>query len=130
MKKGILCSCPRLLRQPSSKSVFPKGAASILLLLVLVSSSLAALDAKTVFNWAFVKKAADGSVRAVDFKERVNVAPGDLFKIYIEPLQGEMKRASGLMQGMSEFPLAPVEAVSLWLTRRLVFKIRSYRYTW
>jgi hypothetical protein len=34
-----------------------------------------------------VKRAPDGSAVPIDFKERVNVAPGDLFKIHIQPIK-------------------------------------------
>jgi hypothetical protein len=39
------------------------------------------------FNWAFVKRAPNGSVQPIDFSERVNIAQGDLFKINIQPVK-------------------------------------------
>jgi hypothetical protein len=57
-------------------------------LLTTAVIGLAAEEAGTALNWAFVKRAADGSAAPIDFKERVNIAPGELFKIYVQPLQG------------------------------------------
>jgi hypothetical protein len=58
----------------------------IVFLLLAVSVACVAEDAKLVFNWAFVKKAADGAI-PLDFKEKVAIAAGDLFKIHIQPVQ-------------------------------------------
>jgi hypothetical protein len=60
----------------------------VVILLVACAVSLAAQEAQTAFNWAFVKRAADGSPAPIDFKERVSIAPGDLFKIHVQPLRG------------------------------------------
>jgi hypothetical protein len=60
----------------------------VALLLTATAVYLCAQPAHTVFNWAFVKRDADSSPASIDFKERVDIAPGDLFKIYVEPLRG------------------------------------------
>lgn len=67
-----------------------KRLAAILLITgasLLGASSLAAEGAKLAFNWAFVSRSADGSSAPIDFSERVNIKPGELFKIHIEPVQ-------------------------------------------
>jgi hypothetical protein len=58
-----------------------------LLFIAVAAGGLAGQSAQTAFNWAFVKRAADGSPVPMDFKERVAVAQGDLFKIYLQPVQ-------------------------------------------
>jgi hypothetical protein len=58
----------------------------VCLLLAGFGAGLFAEDAQLAFNWAFVKRAANGSAVPIDFKERVNIAPGDLFKIHIQPI--------------------------------------------
>lgn len=50
-------------------------------------ADLTAQGAQTTFDWAFVKRGADGSPVPIDFKERVNIARGDLFKIHVQPIQ-------------------------------------------
>ncbi len=55
------------------------------LLLLLVAAGIAAQEAKLSFTWAFVKRAADGSAVPINFSEKVNIKPGDLFKIHIAP---------------------------------------------
>ena len=61
--------------------------ALVLVLLVAAVAGLGAQAADMAFNWAFVKRATDGSPAPVVFSERVAVAAGDLFKIYIEPVR-------------------------------------------
>jgi len=61
---------------------------AVIILLAASAVSLAAQEARTAFNWAFVKRAADGSPAPIDFKERVSIAPGDLFKIHVQPIRG------------------------------------------
>jgi hypothetical protein len=63
-----------------------KRATIVIVVLAAMSMALAAEDAKTAFNWAFAKRAADGSAVSIDFNERVGIVKGDLFKIYISPL--------------------------------------------
>jgi hypothetical protein len=60
----------------------------VFFLLVSAAVGLAAEDSQTVFNWAFVKRAADGSAAPIDFKERVAISPGELFKIHVQPIRG------------------------------------------
>ncbi len=57
-----------------------------LAIVALSCVGLAADDARLEFDWAFVRQAEDGSIAPLDFKERVGVVPGDLFKIYIQPV--------------------------------------------
>jgi len=62
-----------------------------LALIILLAASTAALHAQqasTAFNWAFVKRAANGSPAPIDFRERVSISPGDLFKIHVQPIRG------------------------------------------
>ncbi|MGA2641950.1 MAG: DUF4384 domain-containing protein [Spirochaetia bacterium] len=56
-------------------------------LLFTALAGLGAQGANMAFNWAFVKRATDGSPVPIVFSERVAVAPGDLFKIYIQPVK-------------------------------------------
>jgi len=60
---------------------------AILLLFLAAAGGLAAQEAQTSFNWAFVKRGAEGSPVPIDFKERVSIAQGDLFKIHVQPIQ-------------------------------------------
>jgi len=62
----------------------------VILLLTATAVCVCAQQAQTVFNWAFVKRGVDSSPVPIDFKERVNIVPGDLFKIYVEPLRGAL----------------------------------------
>ena len=55
--------------------------------LLLGGACLGAQGAKLAFNWAFVSRAADGGSAPIDFSERVNIKPGELFKIHIQPVQ-------------------------------------------
>ena len=67
-----------------------KRLAAILLITgasLLGASFLAAEGAKLAFNWAFVSRSVDGSSAPIDFSERVNIMPGELFKTHIEPVQ-------------------------------------------
>lgn len=54
---------------------------------LLGASVLDAEGVKLAFNWAFVSRAANGSEAPIDFSERASIKPGQLFKIYIEPVQ-------------------------------------------
>jgi hypothetical protein len=56
-------------------------------LLLLAGVGLAAQEKSLAFNWAFVKRAPDGSSAAVNFSERVAIVAGDLFKIHLQPVQ-------------------------------------------
>jgi hypothetical protein len=58
----------------------------IALLLAATAALAVAEDATLAFNWAFVKRAANGSAVPIDFKERVSIVSGDLFKIHIQPV--------------------------------------------
>jgi hypothetical protein len=58
----------------------------IALLLTAAAVLAVAEEATLAFNWAFVKRAANGSAVPIDFKERVNIASGDLFKIHVQPV--------------------------------------------
>jgi hypothetical protein len=60
----------------------------LLVLLLSTAAGLAAQDAKVSFLWAFVRHAANGSPASVDFSDRVDIKPGDLFKIHIRPAAG------------------------------------------
>ncbi len=60
----------------------------VVFVLVSLSIGLASEDAKTALDWAFAKRAADGSAVAINFNQRVGIVKGDLFKIYISPLSG------------------------------------------
>ncbi len=62
-------------------------ALAALLVLMCAAETLGAQQKTTSFNWAFVKRAPDGSPVVLDFKERVAIAPGDLFKIHVQPVQ-------------------------------------------
>ena len=66
---------------------FPRKAVLLAILFSFFATLLAAQEVKTSFNWAFVKRQADGSTSPIDFRERVNIVPGELFKIHIQPLQ-------------------------------------------
>lgn len=59
----------------------------VMLFIAAAAGALPAQEALTSFNWAFVKRAADGSPVALDFKERVNISQGDLFKIHVQPIR-------------------------------------------
>ena len=62
-----------------------------LLVLAALAGLTAALEAQSAgvsFTMAFVKRAPDGQPARIDFSERVNVAPGDLFKILVQPSPG------------------------------------------
>ena len=83
-------------------------AALTVFLFALAATALAAEDATTTFNWAFVKQAANGAATPIDFRERVNIAPGELFKIHVQPLHDAfiylfLLDASGNLQVL--FPL-------------------------
>jgi len=54
--------------------------------LFMVSSMCAAQDVRLTFDWAFVKRGPAGSIIQLDFKERVGIVEGDLFKIFIRPV--------------------------------------------
>ena len=71
----------------TSASSIPRRLA-VLLLFAATAVGLWAQKAETAFNWAFVKRVADGSPAPIDFKERVSIAPGDLFKIHVQPIRG------------------------------------------
>jgi hypothetical protein len=60
---------------------------AIVVLVAASAAGLTAQDAGLAFDWAFVKRAHDGSAVPIDFKERVNIAAGDLFKIHIQPIK-------------------------------------------
>ncbi len=62
--------------------------ACAVVVLLLIAASLVAQEAKLSFTWAFVKRAADGSAVPINFSEKVNIKPGDLFKIHIQPTAG------------------------------------------
>jgi hypothetical protein len=53
-----------------------------------VTLALGAQDAGVSFSMAFVKRTSAGQPAKVDFSERVNVKPGDLFKIFLQPSAG------------------------------------------
>jgi len=55
--------------------------------LFLAAAAAWTQQATVAFNWAFVKRAAGGAPAALDFKEKVNIGPGDLFKIHVQPLE-------------------------------------------
>jgi hypothetical protein len=57
----------------------------VLVLILAAATGLAAQETKVSFTWAFVKRATDGSAVPVNFGSRVNIKPGDLFKIHIQP---------------------------------------------
>ena len=59
----------------------------VAVLLILPAAALVSQDVPLQFNWAFVKRASDGSPRAVDFSQKAAVLPGDLFKISIQPVK-------------------------------------------
>jgi hypothetical protein len=63
---------------------------SLLVLAALAGVALAleAQDTAVSFTMAFVKRAPDGQPARIDFSERVNVKPGDLFKILVQPSAG------------------------------------------
>ncbi len=56
------------------------------LLAFVVSSALWAQEAPLSFNWAFVRQGPDGSPTPIDFHEKVSISPGDLFKVYVQPV--------------------------------------------
>jgi len=60
---------------------------AVLIFLLAAFAAVPASAAHLSFNWAFVKRAADGSPAAIDFRERVAITPGDLFKIHVQPIQ-------------------------------------------
>lgn len=58
----------------------------VAVMLALPVSVIVSEDTKLQFDWAFVKRAPDGSPRAVDFSEKAAISPGDLFKISVRPV--------------------------------------------
>jgi hypothetical protein len=52
----------------------------------LCTPGLTAQEKRLAFDWAFVKRAPDGSAVPVDFKEKVDISAGDLFKIHVRPV--------------------------------------------
>jgi hypothetical protein len=56
-------------------------------MLILSAALVMSEDVQLQFNWAFVKRALNGSPRAIDFSEKVAISPGDLFKIIIQPVK-------------------------------------------
>jgi hypothetical protein len=54
-------------------------------MLLFPAFSLLAQELPVAFNWAFVKRASNGSPQIIDFSEKVAVSQGDLFKIIIQP---------------------------------------------
>lgn len=59
----------------------------IAVLLALPVSVTVSEEIQLEFDWAFVKSAPDGSVRAVDFSGKAAISPGDLFKISVRPVK-------------------------------------------
>jgi len=59
----------------------------IAVLLALPISVTMSEEIQLQFDWAFVKSAPDGSVRAVDFSGKAAISPGDLFKISVRPVK-------------------------------------------
>jgi hypothetical protein len=57
-------------------------------LLVFVAVAPLAQEMPLAFDWAFVRRATDGSAVPIDFKEKVSIASDDLFKIYVKPVRG------------------------------------------
>lgn len=49
-------------------------------------ATAAAQDSKVEFDWAFVRRGPGDSISPLDFKEKVSIAEGDLFKIYLRPV--------------------------------------------
>jgi hypothetical protein len=99
-----------------------KKAIAILVLLVAAASGIAAQEAKVSFTWAFVKRAADGSAVPVNFGSRVNIKPGDLFKIHIQPGAGSyvylvLQDAAGEVQRLFPESFDLFEAPSYATTR-------------
>jgi hypothetical protein len=60
---------------------------AVALCLVVAVDCLSAQEAQSAFNWAFVKRTAEGVPAPVDFKERVSITTGDFFKIYVQPVR-------------------------------------------
>jgi hypothetical protein len=58
----------------------------VVTLLFTASAICAAQESQITFDWAFVKSGPAGSIIPLDFKERVGIAEGDLFKIFIRPV--------------------------------------------
>jgi hypothetical protein len=61
--------------------------ALIVVLLFVAVAGLGAQGKDMAFNWAFVKRATDGSPVPIVFSEKVAIAAGDLFKIYIQAVR-------------------------------------------
>jgi hypothetical protein len=57
---------------------------SVVLALTFVVG-LAAQETQVEFEWAFAKQVQGDSIVALDFKERVAIVPGDLFKKILLP---------------------------------------------
>jgi len=64
-----------------------KKKALIFVLLLATAAGLGAQGSDMAFNWAFDKRAADGSPIPIAFSEKVAIVSGDLFKIYIQPIR-------------------------------------------
>lgn len=56
------------------------------LALVAALALASAQDSKVEFDWAFVRRGPGDSFAPVDFKEKVSIAEGDLFKIFVRPV--------------------------------------------
>ncbi|HEY9593527.1 MAG TPA: DUF4384 domain-containing protein [Spirochaetia bacterium] len=64
-----------------------RGVAVIVMLLVAAACAVGQ-GTGVSFTWAFVKQGPDGRPVPVDFSEKVAVAKGDLFKIFLRPSAG------------------------------------------
>lgn len=98
---------------------------AVLFLLIVVAAVATAQEAKTAFKWAFVKKASDGSAAPIDFKERVNVSVGELFKIYIQPVTGAfiylfLHDAQGDLQQLFPDDFSQFDKANYWGTQYYV----------
>ncbi len=61
----------------------------VLALLLLLNPGFLTAESKTevVFNWAFVRQAQDGELKALDSASTARSEPGELFKIFLQPVQ-------------------------------------------
>ncbi|MBN1834916.1 MAG: DUF4384 domain-containing protein [Spirochaetales bacterium] len=65
-----------------------RTAGAVLVILLLAGGALWAQSEQDVtFNWAFVKQQEDSGPGLIDFSGRIRIAPGDLFKIFVQPVR-------------------------------------------
>jgi len=101
-----------------------RGALPFILLLAVAANALGQ-QGHIGFTWAFVKQAADGSPSPLNFSEKVAVAQGELFKIFLQPSSGTfvylfLQDAGGDVQMLFPDKFEDFAAASYSATRFLI----------